>query len=207
MVILISLQMKMTNAQLVELSQQLRHSALRVLDALDMEGKCRRMGVAVHVVGSLKTGLLLNHRDIDLHLYTDEPMIGKSFAFIQTIAENKGVKDIQYKNLLDTKEECMEWHLWYEDEEGMTWKLDLIHIRKGSFYDGFFENVTDRIARRLSPQTKEAILRIKYELGEKSNVPGIRIYYAVLEHGITDYAGFTAWSKQNPVEAVLEWIP
>jgi len=150
---------------------------------------------------------MLNHRDIDLHIYTDEPMIEKSFSFIKSIAENKAVKDIQYKNLLDTKEDCIEWHLWYENEEKIIWKLDIIHIRKGSFYDGFFEKVTDSIIKKLTPEAKESILQIKYRLGEKSDVPGIQIYQAVLEHGINNYVDFIQWSEKNPVDAVLEWIP
>ncbi len=150
---------------------------------------------------------MLNHRDIDIHIYTGEPMVLKSFSFMKNIAESKAVKNIQYKNLLDTKEECIEWHVWYEAEEGVTWKLDIIHIRKSSFYDGFFEKVTDKLIERLTPETKEAILQIKYELGEKSNVPGIQICHAVLEHGIKNYADFIQWSKKNPVDAVLEWMP
>ena len=149
----------------------------------------------------------MNHRDIDLHVYTGEPMVEKSFYFMKEIYENKAVKDIRYKNLLYTKEECIEWHLWYEDEERITWKLDIIHIRKGSFYDGFFERVTDKIIEKLTPEAKEAILQMKYELGEKSDVPGIQIYHAVLEHGIKNYADFIQWLKKNPVDAVLEWIP
>ena len=53
---------------------------------------------------------MLNHQDIDLHIYTDEPMVERSFSFMKGIARNKAVKDIQYKNLLDTKEEWIDWN-------------------------------------------------------------------------------------------------
>jgi len=178
-----------------------------VLDDLDIVNICHHIGGTVNIVGSLKTDLMLNHRDIDLHMYTIEPMVEKSFSFMKNVAENKAVKDIQYKNMLDTKEECIEWHLLYEDEERNTWKLDIIHIRKGSFYAGFFEKVTAKIIDKLTPETKKVILQIKYELGEKSEVPGIQIYHAVLEHGIRNYADFVQWSEKNSVDAVLEWIP
>lgn len=207
MVIFLSLLQQMENSELLELSQQVRQSALNVLNDLDILNSCHNVGGIVNIVGSLRTGLMINHRDIDLHLYTEEPMLEKSFSFMKEVAKNKAVKDIQYKNLLDTKEECIEWHIWFEDKVKSIWKLDIIHIRKDSFYDGFVEKVTDKIIEKLTPETKETILRIKYELGEKSNVQGIQIYQAVIEHGIKNYADFIKWSKENPVVAVLEWIP
>ena len=197
----------MENSGLLELSKHIRQSALCVLNDLDIVNRCRYIGGKANIVGSLKSDLMLNNRDIDIHIYTGEPMVEKSFSFMKEIAKSKAVRDIQYKNLLDTNEECIEWHLWYEAEEGVTWKLDIIHLRKGSLYDGYIEKVTDKIIERLTPETKEAILRIKYGLGEKSNVPGIQIYHAVLEHGIKKYADFIQWSEKNPVDTVLEWMP
>jgi hypothetical protein len=197
----------MKKSELLELSRQMRQSALNVLNDLNIVNSCHHVGGTVNIVGSLKTDLMMNHRDIDLHVYTGEPMVEKSFSFMKEVTENKAVKDIKYKNMLDTKEECIEWHLWYEDKDKSIWKLDIIHIRKGSFYDGFFERVTDKIIEKLTPETKETILQMKYELGEKSDVPGIQIYHAVLEHGIKNYADFIQWSKKNPLDSVWEWLP
>jgi len=197
----------MESSELLELSRELRQSAQRVLNDLNIVSSCLLVGGKVNIVGSFKSDLMLNHLDIDMHIYTDEPMVEKSFSFMKMVAENNAIKDIQYKNLLDTKEECIEWHLWFEDKNKSNWKLDIIHIRKGSLYDGFFEKVTDRIIEKLTPETKETILQIKHELGEKSNVPGIQIYHAVLEHGIKNYIDFIQWSKDNPLDSVLEWHP
>lgn len=197
----------MKSAELFELSGQMRQTALKVLDDLRLIDRCRELEGSLNIVGSLKTDLMLNHRDIDLHFYTGEPMIDKSFSFMGNLAENNAVKDIQYKNLLNTKEECIEWHVLYEHSDTSIWKLDIIHIRKGSFYDGFFEQVTDRIIKRLTPRTKEIILQIKHELGESTNVPGIQIYHAVLGHGIESYADFIRWQKENPMVNILEWLP
>lgn len=197
----------MKGSELFELSRQMRQAASKILTDLNITEHCKEVGGSLNIVGSLKTDLMLNHHDIDLHFYTSGPMIEKSFSLMKGLAENKAIKDIQYKNLIDTKEECIEWHLWYEAEEGITWKLDIIHIRKGSFYDGFFEGVTDKVIKKLTPETKEIILRIKYELGEKSNVPGIQIYHAVLEHGVKNCADFIEWQKENPLDSILEWVP
>jgi len=197
----------MKNSELFELSRQTSLSAFNVLKELDIAACCQTIGAAVNIVGSLKTGLMMNRPDIDLHIYTDEPMIKKSFSFINKISKNQGIKEIQYKNLLDTKEECLEWHLWYEAADKNVWKLDIIHIRKGSYYDGFFEKIAGRIIQKLTPETRETILRIKYALGEKSDVPGIQIYYAVMEQGIKTYPAFLEWSAQNPAGQIWEWIP
>jgi hypothetical protein len=197
----------MKGSELFELSRQMRQAASKVLTVLNIADHCKEVKGSLNIVGSLKTDLMLNHRDIDLHFYTSEPMVEKSFAFMKGLAENNAIKDIQYKNLLDTKEECIEWHLWYEAEEGISWKLDIIHIRKGSFYDGFFEAVTDKVIQKLTHETKEIILQIKYELGEKSNVPGIQIYHAVLEHGVKNCTDFIQWQKENPLDSILEWVP
>lgn len=197
----------MKGSELFELSRQMRQAASKVLTSFNITEHCKEVDGLLNIVGSLKTDLMLNHRDIDLHFYTSEPMIEKSFSFMERLAKNNAVKDIQYKNLLDTKEECIEWHLWYETEKGITWKLDIIHIRKGSFYDGFFEEVTNKVIQKLTPETKEIILQIKHDLGEKSEVPGIQIYHAVLEHGIKNYADFIQWQKENPLDRILEWVP
>jgi hypothetical protein len=197
----------MNSSELLILSQQIRQSALEVLKELDIVNRCRSIGIEVNIIGSLKSDLMLNHRDIDLHLYSDEPIIEKSFSLIKQIATNNGVKDIHYKNLLDTKEECIEWHLLFDNEDGEVWKLDMIHIKKGSCYDGYFENVTKKIIQRLTPETKNIILEIKYKLGTKSNVPGIQIYQAVLDCGIKNYTDFIKWQNNNSSKEIVEWIP
>lgn len=71
----------------------------------------------------------------------------------------------------------------------------------------YIEEVTDRIAARLDPRTREAILSIKYDLGTQSEVKGVEIYNAVLEHGIHNCPDFVQWRKKNPVSGILEWMP
>lgn len=75
------------------------------------------IGAKVNIVGSLKTKLLMKNLDIDIHIYTKELFIKDSFDAIAQIAQNSSFKDIQYKNLIDTEEECIEWHLIYEDRK------------------------------------------------------------------------------------------
>lgn len=165
------------------------------------------MGAEPNLVGSLRTGLLMKHRDIDFHIYSSPLNIADSFAAMTRIARNPRIRRIEYGNLLDTSEECLEWHAWYADADDQLWQIDMIHMPKGSAYDGYFERVADRIAAVLTDQTRETILRLKYETPETEKIMGIEYYQAVLRDGVRTYAEFEAWRAANPVTGVLEWMP
>ena len=89
----------------------------------------------------------MKSRDIDTHIYTDKLDISKSFSVIQELAERLSLKEILYKNGIDTEEECIEWHALCEDKDRNIWKFDMIHIRRGSKYNGTAERVTDTIIK------------------------------------------------------------
>jgi len=165
------------------------------------------IGAKVNIVGSLKTQLLMKNLDIDIHIYTKELSIKDSFDAIYQIARNSSFKEIQYKNLIDTEEECIEWHLIYEDRKSNLWKFDLIHILMGSKYDGFVENVTDRIVKNLTPETRKAILQIKFDTPNDIKIPSIEIYQAVLSNKIRSYKEFIQWRETNSLINSLEWLP
>ena len=63
-----------------------------------------------HLVGSLKSGLLAKSKDIDMHIYTEKLDVTESFSVMQELAGRLSLKEIQYKNLIQTEEECIEWH-------------------------------------------------------------------------------------------------
>ena len=126
---------------------------------------------------------------------------------MQELAERLKLKEIQYKNLVHTEEECIEWHALYEDQELHTWKFDLIHIRKGSKYDGVVENVTAAIAKLLTPGLRETILRIKYEVPDGVMIPGIEIYHAVFTGDVRSYEELERWRQEHPLTNSLDWLP
>lgn len=165
------------------------------------------IGAKVNIVGSLKTKLLMKNLDIDIHIYTKELSIKDSFDVMSQIAQNSSFKDIQYKNLIDTEEECIEWHLIYEYRKANLWKFDLIHILMGSKYDGFVENVTDSIVKKLTPETRKAILQIKFDTPNDIKIPSIEIYQAVLSNKIRSYKEFIQWRETNQLINSLEWLP
>ena len=164
-------------------------------------------GATVNLVGSLKTGLLVKHRDIDFHIYTEKVAVPDDFVVMSRLAKHPRIRQVQYANLLDTDEQCLEWHAWYEDDSQKLWQLDMIHMVKGSRYDGYFEKVAERITTTLNDETRQALLRLKYETPETEKIMGIVYYHAVLAGGVRTYDGFREWIRNNPVAGVLEWMP
>ena len=192
---------------IIELAEQNQQNAWKLLDETGIIPAWERIGATVHLVGSLKSGLLMKSRDIDLHIYTGKLDITESFSVMQELAERLKLKEIQYKNLVHTEEECIEWHALYEDQELHTWKFDLIHIRKGSKYDGVVENVTAAIAKLLTPGLRETILRIKYEVPDGVMIPGIEIYHAVFTGDVRSYEELERWRQEHPLTTSLDWLP
>lgn len=172
---------------ILELALHNQQTAWKVLEHTGIIRAWERIGATVHLVGSLKSGLLAKSRDIDLHIYTDTLDIAASFSVMQELAERLSLKETHYNNLIQTEEECIEWHVLYEDEDRNTWKFDMIHIRKGSKYDGVVERATAAITNRLTPEIKQTILQIKFDVPDGVQIPGIEIYHAVFVGGVRSY--------------------
>lgn len=192
---------------ILELAELNQKKARKVLQDSDLFKIWESVGAEVHLVGSLKMGLLMKHRDIDLHIYSAPLRLTDSFAAMAKFAEDTAVQQIEFRNLLHTEEKCVEWHAWYKDEEGEIWQIDMIHIIKGSFYDGYFEQVAERIEAVLTPEYRYRILSIKNTIPDTEKVMGIEVYQAVIRDGIKDYEEFTRWRKEHPVEGIVDWRP
>ena len=161
------------------------------------------IGAQANLIGSLSTGLMMKKLDIDMHVYTDTLSIKESFRAAARIASHPGIVRMEYTNLIDTEEECIEWHAAYRDRDGRMWKMDMIHIRRGSAYDGFAERMASRIGAVLTEETRDAILRLKYETPDTESVIGA----AVLSGGVRDYAGLTAWREAHRGDSLIGWLP
>mgnify|MGYP006896727782 CR=1 FL=1 len=130
-----------------------------------------------------------------------------SFAAMARLAEDAAVKKIECRNLLDTDEACIEWHAWYDDGQDGEWQIDIIHILKGSRYDGYFERMAERVKAALTDDTRLAILRLKAGTPENEHVMGVEYYQAVLRDGVRTMADFKRWRAEHPVNGVMEWMP
>lgn len=62
-----------------ELAKQNQQMAWKVLEDTRIIPAWESIGATVHLVGSLKSGLLMKSKDIDCHIYTDKLIIQESF--------------------------------------------------------------------------------------------------------------------------------
>ena len=167
----------------------------------------RQAGAEVNVVGSLRMGLMMRHRDIDLHIYSSPLTLEGSFGVMARIAASPNIGRIECRNLIATEERCVEWHVEWHEAEGEMWSIDMIHIERGSRYDGYFERMTDGVNRVATPGMRRTILRLKWETPPTEHIMGVEYYRAVIEGGVRTYGEFERWRAAHPVEGVLEWIP
>ncbi|PWW83313.1 hypothetical protein CR164_01810 [Prosthecochloris marina] len=192
---------------ILETAKQIEEEAWSVIDETGVINHWSSIGATINLVGSLKTGLLINNRDIDFHIYTNPFNLSDSFLAISGLAENKRIKTVSYSNLLDAEDKCIEWHAFYDDQNGNSWQIDMIHILNESPYAGYFERVAERISKVLTKETREAILRIKKAIPTDKKVMSIQIYKAVIEDGVRSIEGFWRWEKQNQNEGIITWVP
>ena len=183
---------------LLELAKRNQERAWEVIRQTDIINIWKSVGAEINLVGSLNMGLLMKHKDIDFHIYTSPFRISDSF---QAMAR------LEYGNSLDTEEQCVEWHAWFQDPDNELWQIDMIHIVKGSRYDGYFEKMAERITAVLTDETRQAILKLKYETPDTVKIMGVEYYQAVIQDGVRTYAELEDWKKQHPVTGVIEWIP
>ena len=203
----IPLYSKIRKMDIIKLAEMTQQCAWKVLEDTRIIPAWESIGATVNVVGSLKSGLMMKSKDIDLHIYTDKLEVADSFSVMQKLAERLSLKEIQYKNLVNTEEECIEWHTWFEDSHNNLWKIDMIHIRKGSKYDGFVERVTHQIMEKLTPEMRETILQIKFDVPDGIIISGIEIYHAVFSGNVKNYEEFEQWRKSNPLTDSMDWLP
>lgn len=197
----------MTDSDILDLSGRNQQRAWDIIRRLDIMKIWADAGAEAHVVGSLAMGLMMTHRDIDIHVYSSPLTVEGSFAAMAKLAMNAAIKKIECRNLLDTDEACIEWHAWYDDGDGEPWQIDIIHILKGSRYDGFFERMAERIKAALTDETRLAILRLKAETPEDVHIMGVEYYQAVLRGGVRTLADFIRWRQGHPVTGIVEWMP
>lgn len=193
--------------RLIEIAQTNQQRAHEIIQELNLIPLWASINVEAHLVGSLRMGLLMKHLDIDLHLYSNPVSLADDFRIIARLAQNHRIKQIEYANLLDTEEACLEWHLHYEDPLNQMWQIDMIHILKGSRYDSYFEQMADRIVAALTDETRHTILQLKYETPESEKIMGIEYYQAVLRDGVKNYVEFETWRRQHPITGIITWMP
>ena len=190
--------------EIIEIANNNQKKAFNIIKELDIENSFKNIGARINLVGSLKMGLLMKNRDIDFHVYTSELNIEKSFSAISKIASNNKIQKITYSNLIETDEHCIEWHLFYKDDNSI-WQIDIIHILEGSYYDGYFEKVSDDIMSMLTEEKRNIILKLKYETPDDTKIMGIEYYKAVLQYNIYTFDEFMKWRSNQIFNGIIEF--
>ncbi len=194
------------NDEILSYAEQQQEVAEKVITESRVREIWESAGAVVNTVGSMAMGLLCKHRDIDFHIYTETLDKADGLRVMTEICKNPAVSRMTYTNLSNTDEECIEWHVWYL-LDGAEWQIDMIQIRKGSAYDGFFERIAGHIRQVLTPETQEAILRLKYQTPESEHITGIEYYQAVIADGIRTYPEFLEWRKTHLLNGISTWCP
>ncbi|MBE6363695.1 MAG: phosphoglycerate mutase family protein [Lentisphaerae bacterium] len=194
----------MDDIELIALQNQ-RH-AQKIIEKSGVCEAWKAIGAVVNPVGSLAMGLLMKHKDIDFHIYTDTLDIAESFKVIRKICSNPAVTRMEYRNLVETEEKCLEFHIWFmsENEE---WQIDMIQILKGSRFDGYFERVAEQIKAALTPELRRTILELKYLTPESEHIMGIEYYRAVISGGVKNYGEFISYRNAHPADGIILWHP
>ena len=196
------------NNNIIDISLNNQKKAFSIIKELDIENAFKSIGARVNLVGSLKMGLLMKNKDIDFHVYTSSLNIEKSFLAVSKIAKNKKIDKLTYTNLIDTDEHCIEWHLFYRDDYNADnieiWQIDIIHILEGSYYDGYFEKVSDDVMNMLTEEKINIILKLKYETPDNIKIMGIEYYKAVLKDNVETYEEFIKWRDKQLFNGIIE---
>jgi len=198
---------KDSEVNILEISKKNQERAFSIIQEIQLIEYWNLYGAKVNLVGSLRTGLLMKNKDIDFHIYSDQFSIIDSYGSVALIANNPKIKRVSYTNLIDTEEKCLEWHMWYQDNDNEYWQIDMIHILNESPYAGRFEMVADRINFVLTPEYKIAILSIKNDIPDGEKVMGIEIYQAVIRDGVKNYSDFVYWKKKQNQAGIIDWMP
>lgn len=193
---------------LESISKRNIEKAFEIIAELEIQKTWEILNSTCNLVGSVKTGLLMNRLDIDFHTYSNDFSIEKSFSAIAQISRNPKIKKVAYRNLLDADDMCLEWHLWYEETQERIWTIDIMHIKNESAYAGVIERVTEKIKSVLTEKQRQIILKIKWESEQRSEkYSGIDIYQAVIDEGIANFEDFKTWNKNKKNIAISMWEP
>ena len=150
----------------------------------------------------------MKHRDIDFHIYSPSLNIADSFAAMTRIAANPRIRRIEYGNLLDAPDQCLEWHAWYADADDRLWQIDMIPHGPRIGLGGLFRTGGRPDRRRADRrETRRAILQIKYDTPDEVKIMGIEYYQAVLRDGVRTMPNSRHGARRIPSRAFWNGCP
>ncbi|HUP72142.1 MAG TPA: hypothetical protein VM282_03760 [Acidimicrobiales bacterium] len=157
----------------------------------------------VHIVGSAALGLMVR-RDLDLTIVCDRLDVLELYAAGASLVRHPHVRELTFRN------DCGHWNIDPMYPDGVYWGID---YREGDVrwnLDIWFVDEPDRqpdlahvreFPARLTPETREAIMKIKSLWCDRPEYGGVvrsyDIYIAVLDHGVRTTGDFDAFLKSR----------
>jgi hypothetical protein len=185
---------------------ELQRKAYAVIERLGLNTIWAEVGNPV-LVGSVRFGLI-SKPNIDYEIYTPVPKIADGFSVIRRIAETPGVTHIDYANFLQSPDPGLYWRIDYVDDAGLTWDIDNWLVPDDHPHAGVADNLADAMARVLTDETREKILKIKEAIYGTLTTRGIEIYKAVLRDRIDSPDAFREWHTRNATGRDIDrWHP
>ena len=185
-------------AELLQRQAELQATAGDVLADLDLVRVLSQAG-DVTLVGSYVTGLM-SQPDIDVNVVCDTWSAAAAFEAVRPLVVHPRVRKLSYDNQTGAFNpgfplEGYYWGVQYENPVGLAWKLDVWFWPRRAPSEDIQH--TQELRRRLTPETRLAILWIKDALHRQRmfsayRVSSVDIYDAVLKHGVRTPATFGA---------------
>ena len=129
----------------VMMSRHMQQEATQLLRGLSLLQNWEGIGCEAHVVGSLAMELMLRRRNINVCVYSDAVSVEQSADGIAQLSSSLGIGKVSYENLLHTERQCIIWHVPYRDVSGDDWTFDMVHMVRGSAYDGYLRSVAQGV--------------------------------------------------------------
>jgi hypothetical protein len=143
-------------------------------------------------------------RDLDLYLAAPDLSVETFFELGGRVARCLGPYRMSYRDERIGQTPGLPrngryWGIYLDDERAGAWKIDLWCISPQE-RERLQAYVSD-LATRLTPEARLRILDIKSQCwmrpGYRSQFTSRDIYRAVLDHGVTDLAGFAAYLRET----------
>ncbi|HEY7032937.1 MAG TPA: hypothetical protein VH482_16450 [Thermomicrobiales bacterium] len=191
-------------AELVRRADALQAEASRVVAELDLGTLLGRLGI-FEQVGSSVTGLMV-WRDIDLGARCRELTLDRAWDALRPLLVNPHVIAVDYHDETGGRspsglasDQRYSYVVRYEAAPGEEWRLDISLWLSDAPRNQLAQ--AEAIRRRLSEETRLAILWIKDVWRQlpvyPSEVGGVEVYDAVLEHGVRTPEEFEGYLRER----------
>lgn len=183
-----------------------RQEAMEIISELDLPGSWGRFGRPV-VVGAVAYDLVFDN-DIDMEIYCPMLRLEDGFQVLSDCCRKSDlVRGCSFQNHLDGPDGALYWQLSIS-YKGQNWKIDMWSAPE-DYSLPRSETFVGPMVRALTPETRKAILNLKWHRSQDSTLqcPSIDLYRAVLRDRVRTPDGFREWLETHTVGELSAWIP